>query len=319
MKIVVLNGQKVNYDGLIDYQTLGAAGDEVVVYDTCKSEEILPRCEGAEVIVTKELVVTPEQIAQMPKSVKLICEAGTGYNNIPIPACREKGIMLCNIPAYSSQRVAHTAIMMLLGLSSNMQVQMRMLANKDRSNFTDKLSVSHTEVNGKTLGVVGAGNIGKTVIKIAKALEMNVLVYTRTPRPDEDGVHYCSLDEVLANCDYLTLHCPLNDKTKHMINEETIGKMKKTACIINTGRGALIDEPALIKALKEGRLAGAGLDVQETEPPKQDNPLYDMPNVILTPHMGWKGLETRGRLLEILKADIDGYRSGNMVNRVDNI
>lgn len=316
MKVVILNGYKVNYDGQIDYSILS---DEVVVYDECKPEEILPRCEGAEVVVTKELVVTPQQIAAMPDTVKLICEAGTGYNNIPLPACREKGIMVCNIPAYSSERVAHTAVMLMLGLSSNMQVQMKMLGAGDRSNFTDHLKVSHTEVNGKTLGVIGAGHIGKTVIKIARALDMNVLVYTRTPREDEDGVHYCSLDEVLANADYLTLHCPLNEKTKHLINEETIGKMKKTACIINTGRGALIDEPALIKALKEGRLAGAGLDVQETEPPLADNPLYTMDNVILTPHMGWKGFETRQRLLAILKQDIDGYRSGNIVNRVDNL
>ena len=316
MKVVVLNGYKVNYDGNIDYSVLS---DEVVVYNDSKPEEILPRCEGAEVIVTKELVLTPEQVAALPASVKLICEAGTGYNNIPLPACREKGIMVCNIPAYSSERVAHTAVMLMLMLASRMQVQMAMLAKGDRSNFTDHLMVSHTELNGKTLGVIGAGHIGGTVIKIAKALDMNILVYTRTPKEDSDGIHYCSLDEVLAGADYLTLHCPLNDKTRHLINEETIAKMKPTACIINTGRGALIDEPALIKALQEGRLAGAGLDVQETEPPVADNPLYTMPEVIITPHMGWKGYETRMRLLDILKADIDGYRTGKIVNRVDNI
>ena len=316
MKVVVLNGYKVNYDGNIDYSVLS---DEVVVYNDSKPEEILPRCEGAEVIVTKELVLTPEQVAALPASVKLICEAGTGYNNIPLPACREKGIMVCNIPAYSSERVAHTAVMLMLMLASRMQVQMAMLAKGDRSNFTDHLMVSHTELNGKTLGVIGAGHIGGTVIKIAKALDMNILVYTRTPKEDSDGIRYCSLDEVLAGADYLTLHCPLNDKTRHLINEETIAKMKPTACIINTGRGALIDEPALIKALQEGRLAGAGLDVQETEPPVADNPLYTMPEVIITPHMGWKGYETRMRLLDILKADIDGYRTGKIVNRVDNI
>jgi len=316
MKVVVLNGYKVNYDGNIDYNVLS---DEVVVYNDSKPEEILPRCEGAEVIVTKELVLTPEQVAALPASVKLICEAGTGYNNIPLPVCREKGIMVCNIPAYSSERVAHTAVMLMMMLASRMQVQMAMLAKGDRSNFTDHLMVSHTELNGKTLGVIGAGHIGGTVIKIARALDMKVLVYTRTPKEDAEGVHYASLDEVLAGADYLTLHCPLNDKTRHLINEETIAKMKPTSCIINTGRGALIDEPALIKALKDGRLAGAGLDVQETEPPVADNPLYTMPEVIITPHMGWKGYETRQRLLEILKADIDGYRTGNIVNRVDNI
>jgi len=315
MKVVVLNGFKVNYDGKIDYSLLS---DEVVVYDNSTPEEILPRCEGAEVIVTKELVLTPEQVKALPSSVKLICEAGTGYNNIPLPACREKGIMVCNVPAYSSERVAHTAVMLMLMLASRMQVQVSMLAKGDRSNFTNHLMVSHTELNGKTLGVVGAGNIGKTVIKIARALDMKVLCYNRSPRQDEEGVHFCSLEEVLKGADYLTLHCPLTEQTKHMINEKTIALMKPTACIINTGRGALICEPALIKALKEGRLAGAGLDVQEIEPPAADSPLYTMPEVIITPHMGWKGFETRQRLLQVLIDDINGYRTGNIVNRVDN-
>lgn len=312
-KIVVLNGRRVNYDGLIDYSILGA---DVTVYEDSTPDRILPRLEGAEVAVTKELVLTPEQVLAMPDTVKLICEAGTGYNNIPLEACRQKGIMLCNIPAYSTQRVAQTAIMMLLNLSSHVQKQVRMLEKGDRSNFTKHLGVSHTEVNGKTLGVIGAGNIGRAVIRIAQALDMNILVYTRTPREDEAGIHYCTLDEVLTRSDYISLHCPLNDQTRHIIDAAAIEKMKPTACIINTSRGALIDEPALIKALQEHRIAGAGLDVQETEPPVQDNPLYDLDNVVLTPHMGWKGLETRKRLVDILAANIKGYENGEPINRI---
>lgn len=312
-KIVVLNGRRVNYDGLIDYSILGA---DVTVYEDSTPDRILPRLEGAEVAVTKELVLTPEQVLAMPDTVKLICEAGTGYNNIPLEACRQKGIMLCNIPAYSTQRVAQTAIMMLLNLSSHVQKQIRMLEKGDRSNFTKHLGVSHTEVNGKTLGVIGAGNIGRAVIRIAQALDMNILVYTRTPREDEAGIHYCTLDEVLTRSDYISLHCPLNDQTRHIIDAAAIEKMKPTACIINTSRGALIDEPALIKALQEHRIAGAGLDVQETEPPVQDNPLYDLDNVVLTPHMGWKGLETRKRLVDILAANIKGYENGEPINRI---
>ena len=312
-KIVVLNGQRVNYDGLIDYSILGA---DVTVYEDSTPDQILPRLEGAEVAVTKELVLTPEQVLAMPDTVKLICEAGTGYNNIPLEACKQKGIMLCNIPAYSTQRVAQTAIMMLLNLSSHVQKQIRMLEKGDRSNFTKHLSVSHTEVNGKTLGIIGAGNIGRAVIRIAQALDMNILVYTRTPREDEAGIHYCSLDEVLTQSDYISLHCPLNDQTRHIIDAAALEKMKPTACIINTSRGALIDEPALIKALQEHRIAGAGLDVQETEPPVQDNPLYDLDNVVLTPHMGWKGFETRKRLVDILAANIKGYENGEPINRI---
>ena len=312
-KIVVLNGQKVNYDGRIDYHVLG---EDVAVYEDSAPEEILPRLAGAEVAVTKELVLTPEQVLAMPESVKLICEAGTGYNNIPLEAAKQKGIIVCNIPSYSTQRVAHTAIMMLLALSSNMQRQQTMLARGDHSNFTRALQVSHTEVNGKTLGIVGAGSIGRQVMKIAQALDMNILVYTRTPGEDSEGVHYCTLDEVLTHSDYISLHCPLSDATRHMIDADAIAKMKPTACLINTSRGPLVDEAALIDALRTGRIAGAGLDVQEVEPPAEDNPLYTLDNVVLTPHMGWKGLETRQRLIDMLGENIRAYLNGAPINRV---
>ena len=154
---------------------------------------------------------------------------------------------MCNIPAYSTERVAHTVIMMILNFASTMQKQIGMLAKGDRSNFTQHLQVSHTEVNGKTLGVVGAGHIGMEVIKVAKALGMNVLVHTRTPKADGDGIRYVSLDELLEHSDYITLHCPLNDQTKYIINKEAIGKMKTSAVIINTGRGPLINEADLVK------------------------------------------------------------------------
>ena len=312
-KIVVLNGKKVNYDGLVDYNVLG---DEVVVYEDSAPEDILLRLEGAEIAVTKELVLTPEQVLALPDSVKLICEAGTGYNNIPLEAAKQKGVMVCNIPAYSTQRVAHTAIMLLLSLSSNMQKQQAMLARGDRSNFTRALQVSHTEVNGKTLGIVGAGAIGRQVMKIARALDMNLLVHTRTPGQDGEGVRYCTLDEVLTQSDYISLHCPLSDATRHMIDAAAIEKMKPTACLINTSRGPLVDEAALIDALQKGRIAGAALDVQEVEPPAQDNLLYTLDNVILTPHMGWKGLETRQRLISMLGENIRAYLNGSPINRV---
>ena len=226
-------------------------------------------------------------IRKFPASVKLICEAGTGYNNLDLDAAREKGITVCNIPAYSSERVAHTAVMMILNLSSTMQVQMKMLANGNHDNFTKNLQVPHVEVNGKTLGIIGAGHIGKTVMKIAKALDMNILVYTRTPRADEDGIRYVDLETVLKNSDYVSLHCPLTPQTKHMINKETLALMKPTAFLINTARGPIIEETALIAALRNGEIAGAGLDVFENEPVAADNPLLGMENVIATPHSAW--------------------------------
>jgi len=249
-------------------------------------------------------------------SVKLICEAGTGYNNIDLAAAKAKGITVCNIPAYSTQRVAHTAIMLILNLSSSMQQQQAMLTRNDRSNFTKHLQVNHVEVNGKTLGVIGAGNIGREVIKIAQALGMKILVYTRTPRADEGNIQYTCLEELLRQSDYVSLHCPLSPQTRHLINTDTLALMKPTAFLINTSRGALVDESALIAALRDKRIAGAGLDVQETEPPVPDNPLYDMEQVILTPHMGWKGLETRQRLVSILADNIRGFVSGHPINVV---
>lgn len=315
-KCVVLNAKKMNFDGKLDFSVLSS---DVTVYDDTTNEELPGRIQGADIIVTKEIPVSAEMIQRFPESVKLICEAGTGYNNIDLEAARKKGITVCNIPAYSTERVAHTAIMMILNLSSTMQVQMKMLANGNHDNFTKNLQVPHVEVNGKTLGVIGAGHIGKKVIKIAQALDMNILVYTRTPREDEKGIRYVSLKELLEHSDYVSLHCPLTESTKHMINKETLKLMKPSAFIINTSRGALIDEAALIEALKNGKIAGAGLDVQETEPPKETSPLYTMENVLLTPHMGWKGLETRQRLVSILADNIKNFLAGNPKNVVSEV
>ena len=315
-KCVVLNAKKMNFDGKLDFSVLSS---DVTVYDDTTEQQLSERIQGANIIVTKEMPVSAEMIQKFPESVKLICEAGTGYNNINLEATRKKGITVCNIPSYSTERVAHTAIMMILNLSSAMQVQMKMLACGNHDNFTRNLQVPHVEVNGKTLGVIGAGHIGRKVIQIAQALDMNILVYTRTPRADEKGIRYVSLEELLKNSDYVSMHCPLTESTKHMINKESLSLMKPSAFIINTSRGALIDEAALIEALENGTIAGAGLDVQETEPPEETNPLYTMDQVLLTPHMGWKGLETRQRLVSILADNIKQFMEGNPINVVSGI
>ena len=312
-RVVVVNAGKMNYDHALDFSVLS---NDVQVYDNSTNEELIERIQGARVVVTKELPVNAELLSQFPDTVKLIVEAGTGYNNIDLNAAKERGITVCNIPAYSTERVAHTVIMMILNFASTMQKQIGMLAKGDRSNFTKYLQVSHTEVNGKTLGVVGAGHIGMEVIKVAKALGMNILIHTRTPKADGDGIRYVSLDELLENSDYITLHCPLNDQTKHMINKETIAKMKPNAVIVNTGRGPLINEADLCEALAAKRIAGAGLDVQEVEPPAEDSPLYTLDNVIITPHMGWKGLETRQRLVGIIRDNVQAFLNGEPINVV---
>ena len=312
-RVVVVNAGKMNYDHALDFSILS---NDVQVYEDSTNAELIERIQGARVVVTKELPVSTELLSQFPDTVELIVEAGTGYNNIDLDAAKKKGITVCNIPAYSTERVAHTVIMMILNFASTMQQQIGMLAKGDRSNFTKYLQVSHTEVNGKTLGVVGAGHIGMEVIKVAKALGMNILVHTRTPKADGDGIRYVSLDELLENSDYISLHCPLNDQTKHLINKETIGKMKPNAVIVNTGRGPLINEKDLCEALAAKRIAGAGLDVQEVEPPAEDSPLYTLDNVIITPHMGWKGLETRQRLVGIIRDNVQAFFKGEPINVV---
>lgn len=312
-RVVVVNVGKMNYDHALDFSILS---NDVQVYEDSTNAELIERIQGARVVVTKELPVSADLLSQFPDTVELIVEAGTGYNNIDLDAAKKKGITVCNIPAYSTERVAHTVIMMILNFASTMQQQIGMLAKGNRSNFTKYLQVSHTEVNGKTLGVVGAGHIGMEVIKVAKALGMNILVHTRTPKADGDGIRYVSLDELLENSDYISLHCPLNDQTKHLINKETIGKMKPNAVIVNTGRGPLINEADLCEALAAKRIAGAGLDVQEVEPPAEDSPLYTLDNVIITPHMGWKGLETRQRLVGIIRDNVQAFFKGEPINVV---
>ena len=312
-KLVLINGEKTNYDGTIDYSILS---DDVSVYPDCSHEDLLNYIQGAGIVVVKEYPLPYEVIKQFPDTVHLLCEAGTGYNNINLEACKEKGITVCNIPAYSTTCVAQTAMMMILNCASSMRKQITMLNNKDHSNFNNFLSVSHVELQGKTLGIVGAGNIGKSVAKLGAAFGMKVLIYTRTPRENTEDITYTDFETVVKNADFLSLHCPLTDKTFHLIGEKELGMMKKTAYLINTARGPLVDEVALIKALQEGVIAGAGLDVQEVEPTYDDNPLYDMDNVIITPHMGWKGLETRKRLIDILADNVHAYINGEPRNVV---
>lgn len=313
-KTVVLNVGLVNYDGNIDYSQIAS---EVVIYEETPEDKILERVDGFTIVVTKEMKVPGDIIRKFPDSVKMICEAGTGYNNIDLDAVREKGITLCNIPVYSSERVAHTAILMILNLASSMQKQIRMLSEGNHDNFHKHLMVDHVELNGKTLGVIGYGNIAKEIIKVAQAMGMKILVSTRTPRADMENIHFTTNEAVLKESDFISLNCPLNESTRHLINKETLAMMKPTAFLINTARGALIDEKALIEALKNKTIAGAGLDVQEVEPLDDASPLYTMDNVILTPHMGWRGLETRQRLVSIIQDNIRAFSNGQPINRVD--
>lgn len=263
------------------------------------------------------MTIGRDLIEKFPSSVKLICEAGTGYNNIDIEAAKEKGIYVANVPGYSSEAVAQLVITFILNLTSSLSEQQRMIENKNYDNFTKYLQVPHFEIQNKTLGVIGAGTIGQQVIKVAKALGMNILVYSRTPKDLGDStIKFVSLEELLKKCDFVTLHCPLTNDTKHLINKSKLELMKPGACIINTARGAIINEIDLIEALKNKTIAGAALDVQEQEPPELNNPLFNMKNVILTPHIGWRCLESRQRLINLLAENAEAFIKGNPINIV---
>jgi glycerate dehydrogenase len=313
---VFLNAAKLDFDGRLDFSPVTRMAS-FTRFETSSESEILGRVQGQDIVITKELPVGRELIQAFPASVKLLIEAGTGYNNLDLAAARERGVTVCNIPAYSSAAVAQLTVALMLNLASSLHVQQRMLLGGDRTNFTQHLKVPHGEVQGKTLGLIGGGAIGRQVIQVATALGMRVLVCDPAPLPDlGSNAHAAVLEEVLAESDFLSLHCPLTPETRHLIRTETLRLMKPTACIINCARGPIIREADLVAALDQGRLAGAALDVQEVEPPSAESPLWNHPKILLTPHIGWKPLEARQRLIGILADNIRGFFEGRPVNVV---
>ena len=315
-KIVFLNIEKLNFDENLDFSALTETLS-ITKYAHSSEKEILERVEGHNVVITKELPVGRELIEKFPPCVKLICEAGTGYNNIDVAAAREKGIAVCNVPGYSAAAVAQLTIALMLNLASSLSLQQVMVKQKNFDNFTRHLQVPHFEVKDKTFGVIGAGAIAQKVMKIALALEMKVLVYNRSVKDLGADIKFVSLEELLQNSDFVSINCPLAPNTKHLINIDKLKLMKKSSYLINAGRGSIVNEADLITALKEGIIAGAGLDVQEVEPPSLDNPLFYMDNVILTPHIGWQCLESRQRLIGIITSNIKSYFEGKAVNIVN--
>jgi len=314
---VFLNVARLDFDRRLDFGPVSAL-TTLTTFEASGPEEIPKRVQAQTIVITKELPLGKDLIQAFPDTVRLIVEAGTGYNNIDLSAAKAHGITVCNVPGYSSEAVAQLTIALMLNLSSSLHRQQRMLDQGNRDNFTKHLLVPHAEVLGKTLGVIGGGAIGGRVITTALALGMNILV--NHPGPTLAGnpaVKAATLEDVLRQSDFVTLHCPLTPASRHLINENTLRLMKPTAYLINCARGAIIHEAALIEALERGALAGAALDVQEVEPPAADSPLYDMPQVILTPHIGWKPLEARQRLIGILSDNIRAFLQGTPVNVVN--
>lgn len=312
--IVFLNASRINFDGQLDFSSLDNLG-KVTKYEDSSNDEILERVKEQNIVITKELTINKELIEKFPSSVKLICEAGTGYNNIDIIAAREKGISVCNVPGYSSEAVAQLVITFILNLSSSLAQQQRMIENKNYSNFTKYLQVPHIEIQNKTLGIIGAGSIGIQVMNVAKALGMKILIYSRSYKDlGDSNIKFVSLEELLKESDFVTIHCPLTTETRYLIDKSRLDLMKPSSFIINTSRGAIIKETDLIEALNNKKIAGAALDVQDPEPPELNNPLFNMENVILTPHIGWKCFESRQRLINLLANNIEAFIKNEPVN-----
>ena len=316
MKIVALDGYAAN-PGDLSWDELKALG-ECVIYDRTAPEEVLERAADAEVVLTNKVVITADMMAALPQ-LKYIGVMATGYNIVDIDAARERGIIVTNIPSYSTDSVAQMVFAHILNIAQQVQHhseavhQGRWTASKDFCFWDTPL----IELRGKKLGIVGLGNTGYTTARIAIGFGMEVYAYTSKSSfqlPPE--IKKMELDQLFSECDIISLHCLLTDKTRELVNAARLKLMKPTAILINTGRGQLVNEQDLADALNNGQIYAAGLDVLSQEPPKADNPLLTARNCYITPHIAWASAAARERLMGILLDNLKGYMEGKVINNV---
>lgn len=311
MKIVELDAHAIN-PGDLSWEGLKSLG-EFVEYERSTGKEVVERAKDADVVLTNKVSIREKEMSQLPK-LKYIGVMATGYNTIDLEAARKRGIVVTNIPAYSTDSVAQMTFAHILNIMNRVDHYAELNRQgkwSDNPDFCYWDSPLH-EIAGKTLGIIGLGYIGMKVAMIAKEFGMDVFAYTSKNSADlPDGIQKTTLDGLLSVSDILTLHCPLTPETREMINKGTIKMMKQGAIIINTGRGPLVDEQDVADALESGQLAGYGADVMYEEPPRKDNPLLRQPNAFITPHVAWATFEARKRLVDIcvenVKAFIDGH------------
>ena len=316
MKIIVLDGYGLN-PGDLNWEGFESLG-ELTVYDRTLPSELMERAAGAEVLVTNKTLITAENMAALPE-LKYIGVLATGYNVVDIDAAKARGIVVTNIPAYSTASVAQMVFAHILNITQRVgyyadeNKQGRWTKNADFCYWDTQL----VELQGKKMGIVGLGNIGQATARIAQAFGMEVCVYSSKPQfVLPSGIKKMDLDELFAECDVISLHCPLTLDTKEMVNADRLSKMKSNAILINTGRGPLINEQDLADALNEGRIAAAGLDVLSVEPSVEGNPLLTARNCFITPHIAWATLEARTRLMEIAVQNLKSYLNGQIINNV---
>ena len=310
-KIVVLDGYTL-CPGDLTWEPLKALGD-ITVYDRTPVGEVIERIGDAPVVLTNKTVITREVMAACP-NLKYIGVLATGYNVVDIAAAADMGIVVTNVPAYSTQAVAQHTMALLLHSASHVALYDAQVKDGGWVKCPDFcfFAAPSMELAGKTLGLVGFGSIGQAVARAAQALGMNVIIYTRTQRPEllGEGMRFVTLDELLAQSDVITLHCPLTADNKGLIGEAAIETMKCGVRIINTARGPLVDSEAMANALRAGKVACYMTDVMDVEPPKADNPLLSAPNTVITPHVAWAPYETRERLLAIAVGNVEAFLAG---------
>ena len=317
MKIVILDAYAIN-PGDLAWDALDKFG-EVAVYDRTAPDEVVERCKGAEIVLSNKVPLDANTIASLP-DCKYIGVLATGFNLIDLDAATHNGIVVCNIPSYSTDSVAQNTFALLLALTNHAEDYDRRIHTEDRwTKCKDFCYLDYplVELAGKSIGIVGYGHIGRMVGSIARAFGMRVMVYSSRPQQELPEVVKVDMDTLFKESDVISLHCPLTPETTKMINAEKISLMKPTAVILNTARGGLIDEDALAEALNSGRIAGAGLDVLSAEPPLPSNPLLHAKNCIITPHISWAAYEARKRLIEIAVANIEAFVAGSPINRVN--
>lgn len=318
MQIVILDGFTTN-PGDLSWDWLREYG-ELTVYDRTKKEEIIPRCKDAEIVITNKTPLTRTEIDGMPH-LRFVALLSTGYNIADGAYLREKGIPLCNIPAYSTSAVAQLVFSFIMAFTNAVALHSDAVHGGEWAACPDFCfwKTPLAELQGKTLGVVGFGKIGQKVADIAAAFDMRILAVSghETDQTARKNFRWVDMDTLARESDFITLHCPLTAATEGLVNAEFLSKCKKTAVLINTSRGPVVDGQALADALNSGQIAGAGLDVLCVEPPRADDPLLHAKNCLITPHIAWAGFETRARLMSILKENFAAFFRGEPIHVVN--
>lgn len=317
MKIVILDGYATN-PGDLSWDEVKALG-ECTIYDRTLPDEVVHRAADAEIVLTNKTHLEAQHIAALPQ-LKYIGVLATGYNIVDIEAARQHGVLVTNIPAYSTHSVAQLVFAHLLNIAQQVQHHSEAVHSGRWSNCSDFCfwDMPLLELHGLKMGIVGLGHTGMATARIALGFGMEVYAYTsKSPLQLQSEIHKIELDQLFRKCDVVSLHCPLTPDTKGLVNAERLQLMKPTAILINTARGPLVDEAALAHALNQGKLAAAGLDVLSQEPPKADNPLLTARNCYLTPHIAWGSTAARQRLMQTLVENIKSYLDGRPVNVVN--